>query len=339
MELSPKHFHAPELYGDYWFNSEPISIRALHGYVLLMDFWDYSCVNCVRTLPYMNEWYRRYREYGLVVVGIHTPEFKFGANPEHVERVIREQEIRYPVVTDNDARLWSAYGNRSWPTKHLVDKDGFIRYSHSGEGVYEQFERAIQALLNEAGIHGQFPPLMEPLRESDREGVLCYRQSNELYVGYLRGTMGNVEGYSPESTVEHSDSGLYLPGRFYLEGRWTDEKEFVRFSGEGSGEGHIGFRYEASEVNGVLGVEPGKMCELVVEQDGKMLTAENKGNDVVLDERGVSRVRVIVPGMYNLVKNSEFGAHILRLKASCATMKVYTFTFVTSAIPELVSNN
>ncbi len=339
MELFARHTHAPELYGDFWFNSEPISIRALSGYVVLLDFWDYSNINCLRSLPYVKEWYRKYADFGLTVVGIHTPEFKFGRKPENIEHAIREHSIGYPIVTDNDALLWSAYSNRSRPTRYLIDKDGYIRYMHAGEGGYEQFERAIQSLLSESGIHGELPDLMEPLRESDREGVLCFRPTNELYTGYLRGTMGNVEGYSPESTVEHSDPGLYLPGRFYLQGLWTDEREFIRYSGEYAAQGHIAFHYEALEVNGVFSVGAETPCQLVVEQDGKMLTPENKGEDIVLDADGTSRMKVAMPGMYNLVKNSEFGAHTLKVRTSNTNLHIYTFSFVTSAVEELISNN
>ncbi|MGH2568460.1 MAG: redoxin domain-containing protein, partial [Bacteroidota bacterium] len=277
MELSPQHVRAPELYGDFWFNSDPVSLRALRGYVILLDFWDYSCVNCIRALPYIKEWHRKYQEYGLGVIGIHTPEFKFGKKPENVERAIREAGIAYPVVMDNEALIWSGFANRSWPTKHLIDKDGYVRYKRPGEGGYEEFERAIQALLSDAGVRGELPPFTEPIRETDRQGAVCYRPTGEIYLGYLRGTIGNVEGYSPESTVEYSDPGLYMPGRFYVQGAWREEKEFIRFNSGGVSNGYIVFSYEASEVNGVLGLDEGKSCELIVEQDGKALTSENKG--------------------------------------------------------------
>ncbi len=339
MELSPKLVHVPELYGDFWFNSEPVSIRALRGYVILLDFWDYSSVSCVRTQPYIKEWHRKYQDFGLVVIGIHTPQFQFGKKPEHVERAIREAGLEYPIVMDNEAIIWSAFGNRYWPTKYLVEKDGYIRYMHHGEGGYEQFERAIQALLGDAGVRGEFPPFMDPVRETDRQGAVCYRPTGEIYLGYLRGTIGNVEGFSPESTVEYADKGLYLPGRFYAHGTWTDEKEFIRFNSDGVSDGYIAFSYEALEVNGVFGLAGGKSCELVVEQDGMMLTSENKGEDVELTLRGESVLRASSPRMYSIVKNREFGGHTLKLKTSCPNLAFYSFTFVTGLIPELVSNN
>jgi thiol-disulfide isomerase/thioredoxin len=339
MELQDRHRRAPELFGDYWFNSEPISARALRGYVMLISFWDYTCVHCQRTLPYLNEWFRRYRNLGLVMVGVHTPEYRFGRNPEHVERAIRTAGIEYPVVMDNDALVWSAYACRDWPTKFLIDKDGFIRYVHSGEGQYQQFERAIQALLRDTGVYGELPALMTPLRDEDWPEAVCYRPTSEVHLGYLRGSLGNAEGYSPESTVEYSDPGLYVPGRFYAAGTWLSEKEFLRFNGQPSQPGSITLNYESLEVNAVLAIEKGKSCEIVVEQDGLPLTPENRGEDVQLLEGGTSMVRVESPRMYNLVRNREFGGHTIRLQTDSPFAEIFSFTFVTSAVPELVSRN
>lgn len=337
MEFASKHIHAPELYGDFWYNSEPISIRALRGYVILLDFWDYTSVYCARTLPYVIEWYRKYQKFGLVVLGVHTPEFRFGKKPEHVERAIREANIDYPVVMDNEALIWSAYANRDWPTKYLIDKDGFIRFMHQGEGGYEQFERAIQALLSEAGVRGELPQLMEPLRDTDRAGAVCFRPTSKMYLGYLRGTIGNVEGYSPESSVDYVDPGIYLPGRFYAHGRWANDRESLQFWG--TEEGYLIFLYDALEVNSVMSAEGGKSSEFIVEQDGKMLTEDNKGEDIILTTEGQSVLRVTRPRMYNIVRNKEFGSHLVKLRIRSSQASVYTFSFVTSAIPELIPNN
>lgn len=337
MELLPKHIHAPELYGDFWYNSEPVSIRALRGYVILVDFWDYTSVYCARTLPYVSEWYRKYQEFGLVVIGVHTPKFQFGKKPAHVERAIREAGIDYPVVMDNEALIWTAYASREWPTKYLVDKDGFIRYRHQGEGGYEQLERAIQTLLSEAGLRGELPPLTVPLRETDQPGAVCFRPTNEMYLGYLRGTIGNVEGYNPESTVEYTDPGLYLPGRCYVHGRWKNDRECLQFNdGE---EGYLTFFYDALEVHGVMSAGGNKRGEFIVEQDGQMLNEENRGDDILLTAEGKSMLTVTRPRIYSIIKNKEFGSHLVKLRTASPQVSVYTFSFVTSAIPELISNN
>lgn len=337
--LESNTIRVPELYGDFWFNSEPISIRAMRGSVIVIDFWDYSCINCVRTLPYLKEWYRKYREFDLLVIGVHTPEFKFGRNAEDVEGSLREAGIEYPVVMDNEAIIWSSFANRAWPTKYLIDKDGYIRYSQQGEGGYERFERNIQTLLADAGYHGTMPQLMEPLRETDVPGAVCYRPTAEIQTGYLRGTLGNQEGYNPESTLNYADHGYHIPGRFYLQGKWFNEREFVRFDGANGEEGLVTLRYEALEANAVMQSGRRASCEVFILQDGIPLTPENAGTDVQFDNNQKSVVRVAEPRLFNLVRNKEFGEHQLQLLASSPTLSLYSFTFVTSAIPDLVSRN
>ncbi|MCI0706610.1 MAG: redoxin domain-containing protein [Ignavibacteriae bacterium] len=337
MQLTPRLARAPELYGDYWLNSEPVSISALRGYVVLLNFWDYSSAASLRAVPYLNEWYRKYQEYGLVVIGVHTPEFKFGKNPENVTRAIEHTGIKHTVVMDNEAIIWNAFGNRVKPTRCLIDKDGFVRFTHEGEGGYEEFEREIQVLLMDAGTRGELPQLMDPIREADRQGAVSYRQSADVAFGYLRGTMGNVEGFSPESTVEHTDPGLHLPGRFYAQGVWMDDRECIRFRGEEPG--YLLAQYEALDVEGVLSMEDGKGCELLVEQDGQMLSEGNKGDDVTINKQGASVLRVDKPRLYSIVKNAEFGGHTLKLHVSRNGMEAYSLSFGTGVIPELVSNN
>jgi hypothetical protein len=156
QEFQIRQMPAHELYGDFWFNSEPVPISALHGRVILLDFWDYADCSSLRALPYTKEWYRRYAAFGLVVVGVHTPKFPFGRNPGHVERAINRLSIEYPVVMDNESMIWSSYGNRLWPTKILVDKDGFVRCIVAGEGNYGAMEQAIHSLLYGAGVKMSF---------------------------------------------------------------------------------------------------------------------------------------------------------------------------------------
>jgi thiol-disulfide isomerase/thioredoxin len=337
MELEAKHIHAPELYGDFWFNSEPVSLRALHGQVVLLDFWDYSCVNCVRTLDYIRAWAAKYAPYGLVTVGVHTPEFRFARNPELLGRAIAEAGIAYPVVSDNEAIIWTAYAVRSWPTRCLVDKDGFIRFLQQGEGGYNEFERALQQLLNESGYRGEFPELTEPKRDEDRPGAVCHRPTGEIYLGYLRGTIGNPEGYSPESTAEYADPGYYLSERFYAGGKWLNGREALRFNGGETESGTLTLSYEAREVNAVMGSRSGRPCEVMITQDGAALTDDISGGDVLPHSGG--RVRVDMPRMYRLVRNREFGPHQLRFTTTAQDLEVYTISFTTSVIPELVSKN
>ena len=190
--------HAPEI-GRTWINASAATLRQLRGQVVLVDFWDYTCVNCIRTLPYIREWYRRYRHLGLTVIGVHTPEFHFAREPEHIRRAAQEFGLEYPIVLDNDYEIWQAYSNRCWPAKYLIDKDGYVRYYHFGEGSYSQTEEAIQKLLREIHPQVTLPALMEPGLEADRPGTRCLPVTPELYLGFSRGQLGNESGYAEYS--------------------------------------------------------------------------------------------------------------------------------------------
>jgi len=333
------NIRAPELFGDHWLNSEPLTIRELRGNVILIEFWDYSNTGSARTLPYLREWYSRYRDFDLRIIGVHTPQFKFGRNPENVAAAIRKARIEYPVVTDNDGVIWTAYSSRMWPTRYLVDRDGFLRYSHQGEGGYQQFERGIQTLLIEAGYRGEFPDLLLPLREADAPGAMCHRATAEIQLGYLRGTLGNPEGYGPESTVLYDDKGFHLSGRLYLDGKWFNEREGVRYDGEPGEAGRASVSYEALEVDSVLNVESLDSIKVFATQDKHSLTKENAGLDVLFERDGQSYLLIDGPRRFNIVVNREFGAHELELSLRTSGVEVFTLSFVTGVIPELVSAN
>jgi thiol-disulfide isomerase/thioredoxin len=339
MELEPKHIHAPELYGNFWLNSEPVILHEHTGEVVLIYFWDYTCINCIRTFPYIQEWQNKYKEFGLRVVGVHTPEFEFANSSERVQKAVDHFNITYPVVLDNDAIIWNAYAVRSWPTRCLIDRDGYIRFVQHGEGDYLEFERAIQQLLIEAGCHGELPALTPPQCEEDKPGAVCYHQTSELFFGYLRGALGNTEGYNPESTIEYHDPGIYLPERFYATGKWLNERKCLRFDGNEGEDGTILLPYQAREVNAVMGSKDGSLCEVNIQQNSQPLSKDAHGEDIVSLPGGVTSLFVDMPRMYQLVHNKEFGSHLLKLTTSNPNLEIYTFSFTTSVIPELISAN
>ena len=176
MRVEKGKVRAPEI-GRGWLNSTPLSFRQLRGRAVLVDFWDYTCVNCVRTLPYVQAWHQRYRDQGLTVIGVHTPEFTFAQYESNVERGVREFGLTYPIVIDNNREIWTAFANRYWPTKYLLDKDGYLRFGHFGEGGYAECEQVIQELLREIDPALDLPAIIEPLREEDHAGAICYRAS------------------------------------------------------------------------------------------------------------------------------------------------------------------
>jgi len=149
---------APELVGiNQWLNTDgnqPLALSALRGRVVLVDFWTYSCINCKRDAPYLNAWYERYRDQGLIIIGVHTPEFRFEQKPENVQAAVREYGIQYPVGLDNEYQIWRAYHNQYWPAKYLIDKNGIVVYRTFGEGRYEETEQKIQELLDQQPAEG-----------------------------------------------------------------------------------------------------------------------------------------------------------------------------------------
>jgi hypothetical protein len=290
-------------------------------------------------LPYIQEWQKKYQAFGFTVVGVHTPEFEFAALPERVQKAIENFKITYPIMLDNEAIIWNAYSVRHWPTRCLVDRDGYIRFFQHSEGGYVEFERAIQQLLSEAGSHGELPALTVPFREEDNAGAICFRPTSELYLGYLRGALGNPEGYNPESTLEYTDPGIYLPERFYATGKWMNERQCLRFDGNEGEDGAILLPYQACEVNAVMGSRDGSLCEVAVQQESQPLRKEISGEDIVQLPKQQSSIFVDMPRMYTIVRNKEFGSHLLKLTTSNPNLEVYSFSFTTGVIPELISTN
>jgi len=328
MTQEPAKVHAPDLVGGYWVNSEPLSIQSLRGRVVLIDFWDYTCVNCIRTLPYVAEWHRRYKDQGLIVIGVHAPEFSFAKELDGVKRAIETFGIEYPVVMDNGYAIWQAYANRYWPAKYLVDKDGYIRSYHFGEGGYEETERAIQTLLREILPEMQLPEPMSPVRDTDAPGAACYRVSQELYLGYQRGRVGNPTGLVPKQTATYSDVGPHAEGYFYLSGEWTADEEHVMKPWGSESESAVTIKYTAKEVNLVMNPLLGRTSRVFVMQDGEPLPKEDAGEDVAFDEKGRAFVDVDTARMYRLVNNRQIGSHELTLTAETPGLALYAFTFV-----------
>ena len=335
MEILPQQFRVPEIYGNYWINSDPVSLVSLRGYVLLIDFWDYTSIRCHHVLPYLREWYKRYSDKGLIVISVHTPQFPFGREPVNVRTAVEKLNIQYPVVMDNDYLVWNAFRCTSWPTKILVDKNGFIRYVHAGDGQYQNFEHAIQSLITDAGYRDELPYLLGPMKDTDRPGVFCYRETPEILTGWQRGTIGNVEGYSPESTVRYEDPKVYVPGRLYLHGDWLNDRNYVKMNTDDPNGGYLMLMYQAKEVDTVIKPEGEKGFQVFIYQDGQYLSRGDKGADIRYDEAGRSYFIVDEARLYNIVHNREFGEHIIKLSTRSSGFAIYSLSFVTGIIPEL----
>jgi len=335
MKVEKGTVRAPEI-GHVWLNSSPLSFRQLRGGVVLVDFWDYTCVNCIRTLPYVQAWYERYRNKGLTVIGVHTPEFTFAQYESNVERGIREFGLTYPVVIDSNLEIWKAFANRFWPTKYLLDKDGYLRYAHFGEGAYIETEEAIQELLREVDLSLALPEILKPLRAEDTPGAACYQASPELYLGHARGRMGNSGEFREDQIAEYSFSGNLEDNRFYASGKWASTAEY--FEAVQDGEHRIVLKYSAAAVNLVMASPRGPACEVIVKQDGQFLTAAQATADILLrpnQGQQESYINVQHARMYAVVDNHDFGEHVLELICP-AGLAAFAFTFTSCVDPTRV---
>jgi cytochrome c biogenesis protein CcdA/thiol-disulfide isomerase/thioredoxin len=305
---------APELVGTQrWFNTpggEPLTLRELRGRVVVIDFWTYSCINCIRTLPYLKAWDERYRKDGLTLLGVHTPEFPFERDPGNVEEAIESNEIRYPVVQDNEFATWNAYANQYWPAKYYIDADGNVRYVHFGEGDYEEQEEVIRQLLEEAGDDvGRAEARAKGI--SAEAGVT----TPETYLGSARADRYvSSPAISPGRHVFRAPERL--PGdSFALRGRWRIEPEAASAAG-----GTLDLEFGARRVYLVLG-SPGQARQVRVLLDGKPIEAGAAGADV---EDGVATVSG--QRLYTLVDLPAVGRHLLTLQPEPGVMG-YAFTF------------
>jgi len=325
MPTISETIYAPELEGGAWIQGGPIHLKELRKKsVALIDFWDYTCVNCIRTLPYVAGWHSRYQKDGLVVVGVHAPEFSFAREGSHVQDAAARFGLEYPIVSDSDYAIWRAYSNKYWPAKYLVDGRGRIRYYHFGEGSYAESEKQIQNALRELNpALPEFPPPMEPVRDSDQPGAVCYRVTPGLYLGYARGNFGNPEGVNRDEPHDYRDPGRHMESTAYLDGRWRVEQESARAEVAGAS---LRLRYTAREVNLVMASGAGTVKVQVSLSNGERL-----GTDVkTIDGRAI--VNVERPRMYNLVDNDNVNQGALELTALDAGLAVFAFTFTSCTI-------
>ena len=334
MRVEKGKVRAPEI-GRVWLNSTPLSFRQLRGRAVLVDFWDYTCVNCIRTLPYVQTWHERYRDKGLTVIGVHTPEFTFAQYESNVERGIREFGLTYPILIDSNREIWKAFANRYWPTKYLLDKDGYLRYGHYGEGGYAECERGIQELLREIDPEVELPTLMDPLREEDHLGAVCYRGSSELYLGHHRGRIGNEGGFKEDQIADYVFTGEPEQNFFYAIGRWASTAEY--FEAAETGPHALRLQYEGAAVNLVMASPHAAAAEAVILQDGKPLTRRQATRDTRFRPNSnrsedESYIAIGSARMYFLVDNHRFGEHELELRCSVG-VAAFAFTFTSCVDP------
>ena len=283
-------YDAPEIVGvDSWLNSDPLTIFSLKGKVVLIDFWTYSCINCQRTQPYLNAWYDKYKNDGLVIIGMHAPEFTFEKVQTNVDRAVKQAKIKYPVALDNNFTTWGAYDNQYWPAKYLIDKDGQVRFTHFGEGEYDVTEKTIQALLKEAGKSVSVG--LEPKQSAVSGAGL----TPETYLGYKRGSnFFNKDEFVADKPVAYKLAEKLGADQWSLGGEWQMSSEFAQAMQDGA---KMGLNFSAKEVYLVMSGPPGS--KVTVSVDG---TSKPGGADV--DSSG--QVTLDGPRLYKLVNLDKY---------------------------------
>jgi len=296
---------------DHWLNSGPLTMEQLRGKVVLVDFWTYSCINCVRTLPHVTGWYEKYKDSGFVVVGVHTPEFAFEKETGNVQAALKQFKINYPVAQDNNFGTWRAYANHYWPAKYLIDAQGHIRYTHFGEGKYEETETAIRELLREARQSVAQPA------NSLSDIMPRIHRTPETYLGSARlerfasaeKIAGGVQTFSltSELPVDH----------FAYEGQWDVSRE----SATGGAGSALSMQFQGDKVFLVIG---GKTKGTIkVSLDGQEVDAAAAGSDVKASRITIDRER-----LYHIIDfKGRPGVHMLRLECEGGDITFYAFTF------------
>ncbi|OGG17094.1 hypothetical protein A3D77_05785 [Candidatus Gottesmanbacteria bacterium RIFCSPHIGHO2_02_FULL_39_11] len=307
--IEPKGVKAPEIIpGGVWFNSEPLTLEQLSGKVVIIDFWTYSCINCQRTLPYLRDWNKKYKDKGLVIIGVHAPEFEFEKSEKNVAEAIKDFKLTYPIVQDNEFETWRAYNNRYWPAKYFIDKEGYIRYSHFGEGAYDESEKVIQELLKEAGASDVSLEINNPVYQINAK-------TPEIYLGY-----GRIEHFASPEIIKRDTLGTYTSpeklgnNQVAYEGNWSVMKEYANPQ-KGA---KLTLNFDAKEVFLVMRTK-GTPAKVTVYIDDTM---QNFGEDNINGFVTVDSDR-----LYKLINLSSPGRHILRFEFEDNNAELFAFTF------------
>ncbi len=337
MALDRPLVRAPEFPPVEWLNTPAApSLGDLRGQVLLVDIWDFTCINCLRTLPTLRDWQARYADAGLVTLGVHTPEFPFAHAPRAVRSAIGRLGIRWPVALDSDQRIWTAYANHAWPTVYLVDRGGYIRYRREGEGGYADLEAALRSLLLERrpGNPSLPPPLSTEQEDAARR--VCLPATPEMQVE----SVGNGPLFEKKS-IHLSLPSHRAEGSFYLDGDWRLMQRGVTLDSE---RGQVVLPFQAASVHAVIAPSPDDEADLAglgpmrleVLLDGRPVPSGRFGRDLLL-RQGCTWLPLDTARTYDVVQSLEPGPHELRFRLDSPGTTLYAFSF--GACPEPSSSS
>jgi len=313
---------APNLVGiaHYLNTSSEELTKKMKDKVILYDIWTYSCINCIRTLPFITSWDEKYSDQGLLIIGIHSPEFEFEKDPQNVKIAIEKYGITYPVVMDNDMKTWKAFENNYWPRKYIADHEGKIRYDHIGEGSYQETEKIIQQLLDERSEVMGFENISKNKLVSIEEFEHTLFRTPELYFGYKfaqnRNQLGSEEGFQPGRIVTYVEPTNTELNKFYPIGNWKNHEDSMELT---ESKGSIKVLFDAKEVN----IVTENNAQLEIFLDGIPLTKEFAGSDIY----SKNKINVSNPGMYNIISSDTSISRIMEIKVEGKGFQVFTFTF------------
>lgn len=306
--INNKGYKAPEIIaGGVWFNSEPLTIEQLRGKVILIDFWTYTCINCQRTLPYLRDWNEKYKDKGLVIIGVHAPEFEFEKSPKNVAMAIKDFGLTYPIVQDNDFATWRAYRNRYWPAKYFIDKDGNVRYTHFGEGKYNESEEVIQRLLKEMGT--------EVNSEIDNPSYQINSRTPEIYLGYWRiDNFVSPEFIKKDLLETYSKPEILGNNEMAYIGKWIVTEKYANPQKGAT----LMLNFDSKEVFLVMRPKT-NTAKIKVYIDDKLqyFGEDNKNGTVVVDR----------DTLYEIINLPSAGKHNLRIEFEDNNVELYAFTF------------
>ena len=313
---------APNLVGiEYYLNTTPEELdKQIQNNVVLYDIWTYSCINCIRTLPFITSCDEKYSNEGLLIIGIHSPEFEFEKDPKNVQDAIEKFEITYPVVMDNKMETWKAFENNYWPRKYIADHTGNLRYDHIGEGAYQETEKIIQQLLDERaqalGIQTTSNKELVSIEEFEHTPF----RTPELYFGYkfaqYRNNLGSSEGFQPDRIVTYAEPQKIELNKFYPIGEWKNYSDNMELT---KNNGSIKMFFEAKEVN----IVTNNIGELDISLNGLPLDEKNIGRDISSN----GKLFVKDPGMYNIIDSEISISGVLEINVKGKGFQAFTFTF------------
>ena len=313
---------APNLVGiSHYLNTSIEELeKKMKDKVILYDIWTYSCINCIRTLPFITSWDEKYSDNGLLIIGIHSPEFEFEKDPKNVKMAIEKYNISYPVVMDNNMETWKAFENNYWPRKYIADHEGNLRYDHIGEGDYQKTEKIIQQLLNERAIAMSIENISEDQLVIIEEFEHTLFRTPELYFGYKfaqnRNQLGSDEGFQPEKIVKYNEPNNIELNKFYPIGDWKNHKDSMELT---ESTGSIKMSFNAKEVN----IVTENNAQLEIFLDGVELTKKFAGSDISFG----NKIDVSNAGMYNIISTENSISHEMEIIVDGKGFQIFTFTF------------